>query len=125
MEIFRPTDAKLAALAAADFDAAALEWTDADFAPALYVPDCDVRWRWVAAGGSALGEAHPAHFDGELVGGDVQLFSPILKAMITVTDSLQLFDDALWINDRGYDPQGTQIYGNWRDVPYKLALGQR
>ncbi|KAJ1619083.1 hypothetical protein T492DRAFT_1088287 [Pavlovales sp. CCMP2436] len=122
MEIFRPSDAKLAALVVADFDAAALDWTDADFAPAQYVPDCDVRWRFVAAGGSDFGEAH---FDGELVGGDVQLFSPMSKAMITVTDSLQLFDGALWINDRGYDAQGAQIYGNWRGVPYKLALGRR
>lgn len=115
MRIYRPTEAALAALARADFDAAAVEWSVADFAD--HVPDCDVVWTWVPAGGPLGG----AHFDGELAAGDATVFSPVLKQTIRVTDSLQLFEDALWINDRGFDAAGNQIYGNWRNVPYKLG----
>ncbi|KAG8464475.1 hypothetical protein KFE25_003538 [Diacronema lutheri] len=114
MRIFRPTEQTLAKLARADFDAAALEWSADDFAH--HISECDVRWTWVPAGGPLGG----AHFDGELIAGDATVFSPILKQTIRVTDSLQLFEDALWINDRGFDPDGKQIYGNWRNVPYKL-----
>lgn len=114
MRIYRPTERALSELAKADFDAAAVEWTADDFAD--HVPDCDVRWTWVPAGGPLGG----AHFDGELAQGDATVFSPILKQTIRVTDSLQLFEDALWINDRGFDADGKQIYGNWRNIPYKL-----
>jgi hypothetical protein len=124
MRIYRLEEADMTALLAADFDAAALTWTAAHFAPDRHIPDCDVAWRYVGAAAADRRRgtaAMAAHFDGELAGGDAMVFSPVLKQSIRVTDSLQLFERALWINDRGYDLSGNQIYGNWEGVPYKLA----
>jgi hypothetical protein len=117
MRIFRLDEEAMAELARVEFDASAVSWGADAFAEDRHIPDCDVRWRYVPPGGP-LGRAH---FDGELANGDATVFSPVLKQTITVTDSLQLFDDALWINDRGFDSAGNQIYGNWRGVPYKLG----
>ena len=42
-------------------------------------------------------------------------------SQILVKDELSLWDDELWINDRGYDPLTMDfVYGNRRGVPYKL-----
>lgn len=43
-------------------------------------------------------------------------------AKIRVRDELSLWDGALWINDRGYDPEGGDfVYGNQRGVPYEMG----
>jgi hypothetical protein len=40
---------------------------------------------------------------------------------ILIKDELSLWDNALWINDRGYDVEsGDFIYGNQRGIPYKV-----
>ncbi|CAN0230912.1 unnamed protein product [Ectocarpus sp. 8 AP-2014] len=39
---------------------------------------------------------------------------------ILVKDDLRLWPDRLWVNDRGFDRQGNFVYGNQRDVPYKM-----
>ncbi|CAN0196913.1 unnamed protein product [Ectocarpus fasciculatus] len=39
---------------------------------------------------------------------------------ILVKDDLRLWPDRLWVNDRGFDREGNFVYGNQRDVPYKM-----
>ena len=46
--------------------------------------------------------------------------SPLLGREIVVTDHLHLWEGALWVNDRGCGTDGTYLYGNTRDVPYKM-----
>lgn len=42
--------------------------------------------------------------------------------MLLIRDELSLWEDALWINDRGYDAStGELAYGNALSVPYKLS----
>lgn len=71
-------------------------------------------------------------------GAIVDSISMIPGKRILIKDELSLWEDEFWINDRGYDPDaeedvdernGTElredgnmpfIYGNQRDVPYKL-----
>lgn len=113
MKIYRVPEERMAQLSDVSFDASAVRWSAEDFAH--HIPDCDVVWTY-----NELGECGARYFDGELAAGEVDVFSPIMKQQIRVLDSLQLFEDALWINDRGFDLDGNQIYGNWRNVPYKL-----
>jgi hypothetical protein len=45
--------------------------------------------------------------------------TPGLK--IRIQDELSLWENYLWINDRGYpEHSNTFIYGNWKGIPYKL-----
>ena len=39
---------------------------------------------------------------------------------IRVKDELSLWENNLWINDRGFQLNATQIYGNWKGIPYQL-----
>lgn len=39
---------------------------------------------------------------------------------ILVKDDLRLWADQLWVNDRGFDREGRFVYGNQRNVPYKM-----
>lgn len=39
---------------------------------------------------------------------------------ILVKDDLRVWPDQLWVNDRGYDREGSFVYGNQRGVPYKM-----
>ena len=40
---------------------------------------------------------------------------------LQVQDELSLWEDELWINDRGYDAETkVMVYGNWRGIPYKM-----
>lgn len=39
---------------------------------------------------------------------------------ILVKDDLRLWADQLWVNDRGFDREGNFVYGNQRNVPYKM-----
>lgn len=47
---------------------------------------------------------------------------------ILVKDDLRVWPDQLWVNDRGFDREGNFVYGNQRNVPYKMrrvnATGQ-
>lgn len=39
---------------------------------------------------------------------------------ILIKDNLKLWRDRLWVNDRGFDRDGSFVYGNQRGVPYKM-----
>lgn len=40
---------------------------------------------------------------------------------IRIQDELSLWEDELWVNDRGHDAESkTMVYGNWKGIPYKL-----
>jgi CpeT/CpcT family (DUF1001) len=43
---------------------------------------------------------------------------------ILVKDDLKLWPAELWVNDRGYSRTGEFVYGNQRDVPYKMQRVQ-
>lgn len=45
---------------------------------------------------------------------------------ILIKDQLSLWEDALWIHDRGFHPDtGDYIYGNQRNIPYQLQRVSR
>lgn len=39
---------------------------------------------------------------------------------ILVKDDLRIWNDHLWVNDRGFNREGNFVYGNQRGVPYKM-----
>jgi hypothetical protein len=40
---------------------------------------------------------------------------------IRIQDELSLWENSLWINDRGYHiSNNSMVYGNWRGIPYQL-----
>jgi len=98
-----------AALREAGGSAAAVEWSAADAAPELVLPGCDVFWRPVAD-----------RFEGRMRTESVVVQSARLGMPIVVRDDVTLWGDALWVNDRGADTEGNYLYGNVRDVPYKM-----
>ena len=54
--------------------------------------------------------------------GGVLLKSQMMSdTLIRVQDELSLWDNELWINDRGHNAEtGAMIYGNWIGVPYQM-----
>ena len=110
MQIFRLAEQVEAQLRAASGDAAAVAWdAERDLAEELLIPGCDVFWRRVGG-----------HFEGEMATASALVHSPLLGREIVVTDHLHLWEGALWVNDRGCGTDGTYLYGNTRDVPYKM-----
>ena len=57
-----------------------------------------------------------------MVHGPTIVNSTIIPGMqIRIVDQLSLYPDVFYINDRGFDPTtGAFIYGNQREVPYRL-----
>jgi len=111
MRIFRTRDdvaAKLRAGLAAD-DVA---WSVAeDLDEALHVSEADVFWRW-------CGE----RYEGAMRTESIEIISERSGRPITVRDDVALWEDALWVNDRGSDAAtGAYVYGNIRDIPYKMS----
>ncbi len=55
--------------------------------------------------------------------GGVLLESQMMPgSYIRVQDELSLWENELWINDRGHDAEsGNMVYGNWDGVPYQMA----
>jgi len=96
------------------------------------LPKCDVRWSWhrdpvlhsyawkydkkVVSGGGKRG------IHAVMVNGQAEVDSQLMPGQrILIKDQLSIWQDALWIHDRGFDPAtGNFIYGNQRNVPYQL-----
>jgi CpeT/CpcT family (DUF1001) len=97
------------------------------------LPNCEVSWSMDMdpvqhAYVTVNGDARPT--DGEegggvhavMVHGEAIVVSTMIPgAKIRVLDQLSLFPNVFYINDRGLDPAtGAFIYGNQRNVPYRL-----
>jgi len=108
MEIFRLRE-EVAEKLRVHGSAVASELSIEDFSPAYHIPGCDIFWRW-------CGE----RFEGHMRTDSVVVQSEVSNQDIIVKDHVALWDNALWVNDRGYDMDGNYIYGNINDVPYKL-----
>lgn len=59
--------------------------------------------------------------------GGVLLESQMMPgSYIRVQDELSLWENELWINDRGHDAEsGDMVYGNWNGVPYQMTRVSR
>lgn len=88
-------------------DAASKDWSNEDLT--MPIADCDVTWR-----------PRGDHFHGTMDTESVTMWSPMMKGPITIQDEVTLWADKLWVNDRGYNADGHQVYGNFLGVPYKL-----
>jgi len=112
---------------------------DGDGAPPAFVEleRCDIRWSTlpdpvrhtylnVDGGGVAVrredrsGQHAIMAYDHEK--GGVRLNSQMTPGTyIRVQDELSMWEDQLWLNDRGFDAEtGERIYGNWLDDPYRM-----
>ena len=109
MRIFRLRASTEEALRGVGSAAAVDCWSAADVDTELLLPGCDVFWRPVGD-----------RFEGRMRTESVVVESPTMGIPIVVRDDVTLGSDALWINDRGSDVAGNYLYGNVRDVPYKL-----
>jgi CpeT/CpcT family (DUF1001) len=97
-------------------------WWEA--ASCLYrLPRCEVRWSWDrdaiqhAYVDAAAGGIHAVMVHGEALVESQRW--PGRK--ILIRDQLSLWEDELWIHDRGLDPAtGALLYGNHRGIPYRL-----
>jgi hypothetical protein len=94
--------------------------------PIQLLPKCEVRWSYTLDP-----EQHAYALDVEpkntgihavMVYGQALVQSQMKSNMtILIIDQLSLWDNALWIHDRGFDPEtNAYIYGNQRNVPYQL-----
>lgn len=109
MRIYRLREEVEATLRNIGGDASQTSWSRADVNDSLYIPDCDVFWRY--------GEDR---FEGAMRSESALVFSPTLGKQIVVKDDVTLWEDALWVNDRGTDIDGNYLYGNIRSIPYKM-----
>lgn len=89
--------------------ARAVRWSASDRSSELLVPECSVFWRRVGDG-----------FEGSLRTESVVVKSERTGLPLVVRDDISLVGDELWVNDRGTDLEGNYVYGNVRNVPYKL-----
>lgn len=90
----------------------ALTLSAADVSEELRVPGADVFWR-------RCGERLEARMRTD----SVTLASERDPTQnLVIRDDVALWDDALWVNDRGSDAEtGEYVYGNIHGVPYKMA----
>lgn len=109
MGIYRLREQTHRQLEATQQSACDVGWSAHDVSPSLRIPDCDVFWRW-------CGE----RFEGRMRTESIVVDSPVLNKPIVVRDDVALSQDSLWCNDRGSDLDGNYVYGNIRDVPYKM-----
>eukprot|EP00613_Pedinella_sp_CCMP2098_P074463 CAMPEP_0171932450 /NCGR_PEP_ID=MMETSP0993-20121228/30390_1 /TAXON_ID=483369 /ORGANISM="non described non described, Strain CCMP2098" /LENGTH=300 /DNA_ID=CAMNT_0012572745 /DNA_START=59 /DNA_END=961 /DNA_ORIENTATION=- len=85
---------------------------------------CEVFWSLATGSQDGKEGADPsnrllAHMEG---GGCCVESERSPGTMIRVEDELVLWDNELWINDRGFDVEtGAFLYGNQRGVPYKMV----
>lgn len=89
---------------------------------------CDVRWSWERdpiqhAYAAAVDDDDGSAMHAVMVHGSATVSSQMMPGQeILIKDQLSLWQDSLWIHDRGYNPvTGAFIYGNQRGVPYTLA----
>lgn len=100
MEVFRPRDVRLAHEMSPDV--LDLEWD--------YIEGCDIVW-------GPRGDG----FKGIMRTGRATIASQKDGRPVIIEDELDLSEDALWVNDRGYDAaSGALLYGSRDGVPYKL-----
>ena len=90
------------------------------------LPRCDVQWSSDPDPSQhqyAL-QAYPNRqgYHAVMVHGEAVVESTVSSGMkILIRDQLSLWEDELWIHDRGFDPETMKyIYGNQRGVPYQL-----
>ena len=74
------------------------------------MPDADVYWR-------RCGE----RFEGRMRTESITIVSERSGEEIVVRDDVALWQDALWVNDRGATTDGEYVYGNIHEVPYKMS----
>jgi len=101
------------------------------------LPKCEVRWSWDCdpiLHAYALEYQHTdctsktgppperAGIHATMVHGQAIVQSQMIPGQqILIKDQLSLYADALFIHDRGFDPEtGNFIYGNQRNIPYQL-----
>ena len=83
----------------------------ADLSPSQRVEGADVYWR-------LCGE----RFEGRMRTESITVVSERTGDEIVVSDDVALWEEALWVNDRGHDAAtGEYVYGNVHGVPYKMA----
>lgn len=75
---------------------------------------------WVLNSTNVDKEKKDFFFAGELINGGCTIFSFIKFKFLQVKDNLILSENSLWVNDRGFDEEGTLEYGNSMKIPYKL-----
>lgn len=98
---------------------------------------CDVLWRRDADkvrhaylfsnGDSIMDHAKPipsikeAVAHAYMVNPSIEIDSQMVPGVkLRIKDELSLWDEELWINDRGFDLEGNFVYGNQRGFPYRL-----
>jgi hypothetical protein len=88
------------------------------------LPKCEVQWSFnldrVLHAYAAKEEPNAIH--AIMVHGQALVQSQMTPGQeILIKDQLSLWDNALWIHDRGFDPQTMEfIYGNRENVPYRM-----
>jgi len=81
-----------------------------DVADSLRVRDADVFWR-------RIGD----RFEGHMRTESIDVVSERSGQLLRVRDDVALWDNSLWVNDRGSDVEtGEYVYGNIHGVPYKM-----
>jgi hypothetical protein len=92
------------------------------------LPKCEVRWSWVLdpvqhayASSHRKTDTIPG-IHALMVYGEALVESQMMQGVqILIRDQLSLWNDEFWIHDRGFDPVTMKfIYGNQREVPYRL-----
>ena len=92
---------------------------------------CDIRWTK-----SLIPERH-TYFDSDskdpsdafhaIMINDHDIGGVLLESQMApglflrIQDELSLWDDELWVNDRGHNAEnGKMVYGNYKSIPYKM-----
>jgi hypothetical protein len=108
-----------------------LEWKELfqkenGFERVTELKDCDVRWSWTMDPVQhSYAASHVKDHEGihaVMVHGEALVESQLNPGVqILIRDQLSLWEDELWIHDRGFDPKTMDfIYGNQREIPYCL-----
>jgi hypothetical protein len=101
------------------------------------LPNCDVRWSWerdaiqhsyvfevenLQNNDSSDNNTTKCGIHAVMVHGEALVDSQMIPGQkILIKDQLSLWEDQLWIHDRGFHPDtGAYIYGNQNEIPYRM-----
>jgi len=76
----------------------------------------------VEEGGSRMNPVHAIMVNDHETGGVLLESQMMPGSFIRIQDELSLWDNELWVNDRGHDAESkSMVYGNWNGVPYQMT----
>jgi len=110
MRIYKILPEEIVKLKQNDFDLGKVDWNDQEDPICELIEGCDIIW-----------SKRKRYYQGIMPTGGAKVDSEMRPGTkIYIKDDLKLHKNTILLNDQGFDMDGNIVYGNHRNIPYKL-----